>query len=317
MLIKMNKLFIISGFVLCVILIFGCKEKQAAVEGKEQTYRFVIVGHFMSLFELAVWPRQIKSGEHDPKTLGFPEKWFSRANMKKYMDPEYKNNLLVLPEYRLQRFVDQVNKCDADAVFLLGDNAINHNEAEWKVINKYRNKTKAPWYFVAGNHDMLGTNARGEYMKNVGYLNKNITIGNNQFMLMRPIGQKQDEINLSQECILQIKEGLKEHVEHRFIMMHHRLYERRNGNWNREVMPLILGKVHHVFYGNFQEEFFRVFHILEWKIQHVSTCIWNRHSGKTLWRLKDGVRRDHFVLLTVEGENVYYQPVSINGTKWM
>jgi len=235
----------------------------AAVQTQTPEQKFIITGHLFSVFAMPVFHME----DMDPENFEKVE-WLSRKNNKHYYDPDFRRDVLALPEQRFETLVESFNQIDADAVFFLGDVALNHNEAEWNRIQKFRKKSKAPWYFVPGNHDMIKDQGQKLYMEHVGYMNKNIKIGDVLFILLRPATWDRTYTNLSKEGIAQIKEGLEIPAKHHIIMMHHRLFEKRKSNWYTEVIPLIRGKVHHVFYGDHTKEILRVWHDLDNQIQN-------------------------------------------------
>ena len=286
------------------VIITGC-----ATRDEERTYRFIVGGHLFSVFLMPVFHSEDLDSENF-ETI----EWLSRASDKRGPDQLVRRDVMVLPEERFQTLVDRFNELDVDAVFLLGDTALDHSEKEWSLIQKYRNKSNAPWYFVPGNHDMLRESGYPRYMEHVGYLNKNVKIGNSLFLMLRPTTWQHGETHLDQVGIDQIKSGLETPAEHRFIMMHHRLFERGNSNWHQTVAPMIRGKIHHVFYGNHTREIMRVWYDLDNQIQHVSTCFWNQQEERG--PVSKRLLRDHFILLNVKGDDVWYEPVSADGHPW-
>jgi predicted phosphodiesterase len=280
-----------------------------ATRDEERTYRFVVAGHLFSVFLMPIFHAEDFDGESFETV-----EWLSRATDKRGPDQLVRRDVMILAEDRFQTLVDRFNELEVDGVFMLGDTALDHSEREWELIQKYRNKSNAPWYFVPGNHDMLRETGYPHYMENVGYLNKNIMIGNSQFLLLRPTTWKHGETNLDQVGIDQIKSGLETPAEHRFIMMHHRLFERGNSNWHETVAPLIRGKIHHVFYGNHTGEIMRVWYDLKNQIQHISTAFWNDQEGRG--PVSKRLLRDNFILLNVKGDDVWYEPISADGHPW-
>jgi calcineurin-like phosphoesterase family protein len=161
----------------------------------------------------------------------------------------------------LQTFVNQVNQLRPDVLFLLGDNVVDGKEEDWQTLDQYLSQLKCPYHFVPGNHDLQGIGEPLEsWMEKVGYLHKAVIINDYKFILLNTTPFK-GKYRLDEEEIDFLKKELVDFQNYQqvFLMFHHELWMYPYINWEKEIYPIIKGKVTNVFAGNLGYHFFSRF----------------------------------------------------------
>jgi len=232
----MNKTPLILVFVLLSLFVPGASmplASQAApispqADHADEGVKIVIAGHLYSLFV------QTKTESPDP-LIGW------RAP--------------------LRTFVEDVSRSRPDAVFLLGDSVRYGKPDEWAFVRKTLMPIWDRTNLIPGNHEYRKIDA---FKALGGQINKSIVVGGSKFVLLdcKMVFEAHDLEFIRQE-MLDASE-----YDHVFILMHYLLalwpvpdvpleqvdpYEEytRKSNWNRDVVPLIAGKVDAVFTGDF------------------------------------------------------------------
>lgn len=158
----------------------------------------------------------------------------------------------------LRAFINQVNELKPDAVFLLGDSVHDGTEKDWEILNQYLSKLESSYHLVPGNHDLQsGGKPRKLWMEEVGYLHKSVIINDYKFILLNTISEK-GKYSPDKEEIKFLKKELIDYKNYQqvFLMFHHELWMYPYINWEKEIYPIIKGKVTNVFAGNLGYHFY-------------------------------------------------------------
>ncbi len=153
-----------------------------------------------------------------------------------------------------QDFVDR----GTEAAFFLGDITTDSREDEWQMLEDIFGKVATVRHYIPGNHDY---HARENFYKFGGKGNTSTVIGNCKFLML----DVKNWFEASDLDFIKTELADSDKYDHVFILMHYLLrgYNREpkpgedlnkpyNGvsNWNKEVVPLIRGKVATVFCGD-------------------------------------------------------------------
>lgn len=150
-----------------------------------------------------------------------------------------------------------LQELNPQAVFFLGDNTRYSSTEEWDFIQRELADVQADQYFLPGNHDYSDI---AVFRERGGLINKSIVIGRNKYLLLDA------KMILEEVDLAFLKQELKDHssYDHVFLLMHYPLPSLRPpqaavdpygaylgvSNWNRDVVPLIAGKIEFVFCGD-------------------------------------------------------------------
>lgn len=164
----------------------------------------------------------------------------------------------IFDEGVLETFAGELGEIAPKATFFLGDNTRFAFDEEWEMLNRVFVNVGGQKVFAAGNHDHRDIQ---KLEANGGVRNKSIVIGRNKFVVL-------DSKTIFNQSDLEFIE--REVVDHEsydnvFVMMHFVLAGagypegeidpyaqfKNQSNWNRDVVPLIAGKVDYVFTGDY------------------------------------------------------------------
>lgn len=203
-------------------------------------------------------------GENPNRTYIIAGHFYSLYNHERGHDLNYLGDSLV------RLFVEEVKRSNCKAVFLLGDTICSHSvkeslnkppyPTEWDFIFSIFGGIVSKTYFAPGNHDM---SSRALYLDRIGYTRKVLVLGRDKFVILPCVNWFNDkDLRFIENAV----RG-EEEIDNVFIMMHYRLYSYRYedydksididapykhgiSNWNRDVVPLIKGKVKYIFCGD-------------------------------------------------------------------
>ncbi|MEA3248782.1 MAG: metallophosphoesterase [Patescibacteria group bacterium] len=167
---------------------------------------------------------------------------------------------------------------DASAIVSLGDNTVQGTSEEWQSFFEKYEGFDAPLYFAPGNHDLRTPAAYDNYMEQVGYTSKKVSINNCNLILTNTVSPHELDFNDVEmvkgggldDASIALLEGLDSTRtdEADLLLMHHslfsiglihhdnewdtelnRIYENEKV-WREEIQPLIKDRVDAVFAGD-------------------------------------------------------------------
>ncbi len=172
----------------------------------------------------------------------------------------------------LEAFAQELERIDPAQVFFLGDNTRNGREEEWQLLERAFAPLGERVQYGAGNHDLSQLEA---FEAHGGVRMASKRVGNSKFI------QLDCEKVLGESSLAFLKAELAdaEAHEHVFLLMHYflagwkeleegqDLADAQGGqdpnatarltNWQRDVVPLIAGKVDAVFVGDYRHDHVR------------------------------------------------------------
>ena len=165
---------------------------------------------------------------------------------------------VVFDEAPLEAYAAELDRINPKAVFFLGDNTRWALPEEWQMIDRVFGKVDAQKIFVAGNHDHLDIQT---FEERGGLRNGSVVIGRNKFIVL----DSKTVFDQTDLAFIESEVADYENYDNVFIMMHFILIGAKSpqgesepygqydnqSNWNRDVLPLIAGKVSYVFSGDY------------------------------------------------------------------
>lgn len=167
---------------------------------------------------------------------------------------------LIYREHIMAAYAREVERLNPMASFQLGDLTRYGTNEEWAALNRAWRNNSVPNFWVAGNHDLRNPE---NFAANGGLRNQAVVIGQNKYLCLDAKG------TYSEKDLAWLKDQLvgADQFDHVFVLMHFRLFNHRDptpadaqldvmdgytgvSNWNRDVVPLLLGKVRYVFTGD-------------------------------------------------------------------
>ncbi len=161
----------------------------------------------------------------------------------------------------LETFVNQVNKLEPDALFILGDITWTGSDKDWNLIGPILSKLKAPYHLIPGNHDLrMNKDSPQLWLEKVGYFHTSIVIGDYKFILLNTTPES-GKYRFDEEEIEFLKKELTDYQNYQqvFLMFHHELWLYDYIKWDETIYPIIKGKVNNVFAGNATSYFYSQF----------------------------------------------------------
>jgi hypothetical protein len=160
-------------------------------------------------------------------------------------------------EAPIEALARDLNRIGPEAVFFLGDSTHDSGDDEWEFVGEKLAGVEADLHFIAGNHEYRDID---RFLAHGGELNGSLVIHGNKYVFLdaKSIFEPHDLVFIERE--------LADHASYDnvFVLMHYPLaaskapeeevdpYRPYSGfsNWNRDVVPLIAGKVRYVFCGD-------------------------------------------------------------------
>ncbi|MCB9832271.1 MAG: metallophosphoesterase [Planctomycetes bacterium] len=165
----------------------------------------------------------------------------------------------LLDDRWLEAFATEIRRRRPQAVFLLGDSTRNGGDEEWRRLDRIFAGLEAPLHYLAGNHDLRSAAA---FDRHGGVRNQVFDLAGTRL------------IALDAKCVYEAEDlaflrrslDLPATAPRPLILMHYCMIDWRDAqpgqdpredypgvsNWNREVVPIIAGRVEMVICGDHQ-----------------------------------------------------------------
>ncbi len=225
------------------------------------------------------------------------------------------------PEWTVRENIRQINLLSPDFVIIVGDlietpKYVRSRMHGWKdLILKWENfdRTAAtfemPFYMVVGNHDVWDKESEEVHESRYGSLYYSFDFGNSHFVILDSevvgfTGQ------IKGEQLIWLEKDLEKHAEteHIFVFLHKPLWG-GEGDWDEEVHPVLARHgVDAVFSGH--DHRYEMWGVRD-GIRYFITGGGGKEPGLGDWEIVGSF--NHFMLVTVRGDNVKYAVVKTKG----